>query len=202
MLDCRGWLGSAQHIVKSKPSNPHGLRMAWREKEMFYCLFLVGARPPSHLEEVGQDLRVDPLLEDDLQDGGALTGEDVLTGPGLAQGGRAARSAPPLVGVNSPGEARYVRGAFTQDVHQGVNRPNSIVPLVAPKLYRLTGETGPCWSHTIIWTRGYPCWSSTTIRSRWSPSIRTCWSSTTRRSRWSCVITATKLYLCETVLSQ
>lgn len=26
--DTKGWLGSAQHRVKSKPSNPHGLLMA------------------------------------------------------------------------------------------------------------------------------------------------------------------------------
>ena len=79
MLDWRGWLGSAQHIVKSKPSKPQGLRIAWRRRGVSQTdlrLF--------YLEEVGEDLRADSLLEDDLEDGGALAGEDVLTGPGLA----------------------------------------------------------------------------------------------------------------------
>ena len=71
----------------------------------------------THLEEVGQDLGVDSLLEDDLKDGGTLTGEDVLTGPGLAQWSRAGRSSSPRVGVHSSSQALDVGGAFTKEVH-------------------------------------------------------------------------------------
>ena len=78
---------------------------------------------------------VDALLEDDLKDGGALTGEDVLTGPGLAQGSRAGLSSSPRVGVHSSGQALDVGGALTKEVHQGLNR-TAVVPVVAPELYR------------------------------------------------------------------
>ena len=87
------------------------------------------------LEEVGQDLGVDALLEDDLKYGGALTGEDVLTGPGLAQWSRAGLSSSPRVGVYSSGQALDVGGALTKEVHQGLNRA-AVVPVVAPELYR------------------------------------------------------------------
>ena len=63
---------------------------------------------PSHLEEVGEDLGVDSLLEDDLEDGGTLAGENVLTGAGLTQGCRAAVSSSPLVSVHTSGQARDV----------------------------------------------------------------------------------------------
>ena len=142
-----------------------------------YCLLLFsGFR--SHLEEVGEDLGVDSLLEDDLEDGRTLAGENVLTGAGLTQGCRAAVSSSPLVTVHTSGQARDVRGAFTEDVHQGIDRASpSIVPVIAAKFYtRLTGETGTrgstgkagtCGSATIIRTR----WYSSTIWTRWSSTI-------------------------------
>ena len=98
---------------------------------------------PSHLEEVGEDLGVDSLLEDDLEDGGTLTGEDVLTASGLAQGSRAALSSSPLVGIHSSGETLDVGGgALTQEVHQGLHRAGVVVFVVVAKLYRLTAEVG------------------------------------------------------------
>ena len=141
---------------------------------------------PSHLEEVGEDLGVDSLLEDDLEDGGTLTGEDVLTGPGLSQWSPAALAASPRVGVHSSGEALEVGGALTEEVHQG----RLVLVVAATELYRLTGKAGTRWSSTIIGTR----WSSSIIRTRWSPTVI--------RTRWSCIITGSELYLCECVLSQ
>ena len=70
----------------------------------------------------------------------------------------------------------------------------------AAKLYRLTAwKAGTRWSPTVIGTR----WSSTIIRTSWSPTIiGTKWSSSIIGTRWSCIVTATELYLSESVLSQ
>jgi hypothetical protein len=160
-----------------------GVRATHREVETFKPTWTADG-----LEEVGEDLGVDSLLEDDLKDGGTLTGEDVLTGPGLSQGSRAGLSASSRVGVHSPGEALDVGRALTEDVRQGLDRPRIVL---AAELYRLTGKAGTRWSPTIIRT----CWSSSIIRTRRSSFV-------TVRTRWSCIITTSELYLCESELSQ
>ena len=95
-----------------------------------------------YLEEVGEDLRTDSLLEDDLEDGGALAGEDVLTGPGLTQRSPAGLSSLPTVGVDPPDQALHLCGVLTQDISQGLHSTHAIVVVVVLKLHGLNRSVG------------------------------------------------------------
>ena len=102
-----------------------------------------------HLEEVGQDLLGDPLLQDGGQDGPALAGEDVLTCARLPPGG-GARAAPPPDARPPPRQAR-ARRLVPQQRGQGLDVGAQGAARADIKLHRARAAVGSeAWTIVVV----------------------------------------------------